>query len=137
MAQFTFTKFDIYEWDNITLTKEISEKDLNSVLALTEAQLYRMAKRNIVEKTNTMYGEKSYFAESVHIGGFRISIQANYPVWKERQKDGTPHDNMITEEEFNNVKMFEVEITHGKTKIVEPDQMTIAEIVKFLKGGLR
>lgn len=137
MAIFTFTRFDTYEWDSVTYTKGIPETDKNLILGLTAAQLKSMARNNIVGKTNTMCGEKSYYADAIHLGGFKLSIQANYPVWKKRQRNGTPHETPITAEEFDAVMLFEVEITHGQTVIVEPCQMSIREIINFLKEGLK
>ena len=135
MAKFKFTQFDAYECDSVTCTTEITDK--NIILSLTEAQLKSLAKDNIVGKTNTVCGEKSYYADAIQLGGFRLSIQANYPVWKERHKKGTPHETPITEEEFNNVKFFMVEVKHDKTWIIQPDEMTIQQIVNLLKGGLK
>lgn len=138
MAKFSFTRYDFNEWgDTATLTTEIPETDKNIILSLTEAQLKSLAKKNIVGKTNTMCGEKSYYAEAIQLGGFRLSIQANYPVWKYRHKNGIPHDTPITEEEFNNVKLFMAEVKHGKTWIIQPTEMTIQQIVNSLKGGLK
>lgn len=137
MAKFSFTRFDEYNWDKVTYTKEIPETDKKLILALTEEQLKKLARNNIVGKANTMCGEFSYYASPFHLGGFKLSIQANYPVWKKRHKNGTPHETPITAEEFDNVKKFEVEITHGKTTVVQPCQMAIAEIVNTLKKGLK
>lgn len=138
MAKFSFTRYDFNEWsDTVTLTMEIPETDKNIILSLTEAQVKSLAKNNIVGKTNTMCGEKSYYAGAVQLGGFRLSIQANYPVWKYRHKKGIPHNAPITEEEFNNVKLFMVEVTHDKTWIIQPTEMTIQQIVNSLKGGLK
>ena len=137
MAKFRFTRFDEYNWNSVTYTKEIPETDKNTILSLTEAQIKSMARNNIVGKANTMCGELSYYASPFHLGGFMLSIQANYPVWKKRQKNGTPHDTPITEAEFDNVKTFEVVITHGKTTVFQPGQMTIRQIVNFLKEGLK
>lgn len=137
MAKIKFTRYDEYNWDKVTYTKEIPETDKNLILALTEEQLKTLARNKIVGKANTVCGEFSYYADAIHLGGFKLSIQANYPVWKKRNKNGTPHETPITAEEFDNVKMFEVEITHGKTTIVQPDQMTIRQIVNLLKEGLK
>ena len=138
MAKFSFTRYDFNEWsDTATLTMEIPETDKDLILALTAEHLKNMVRGNIIGKTNTLCGEKSYYADAIQLGGFRLSIQANYPVWKERQRNNIPHDKPITAEEFDNVKMFEVEITHGKTLIVQPDQMTIQQIVNLLKKGLK
>ena len=137
MAKFKFTQFDEYNWNEVTYTKEIPETDKSLILALTEEQLKNLARNNIVGKANTMCGEFSYYANPVQLGGFKLSIQANYPVWKKRNKSGTPHETPITAEEFDNVKMFEVEIIHSKTTVVQPGQMTIPQIVNLLKGGLK
>ena len=137
MAKFKITQFDEYNWNEVTYTKEIPETDKSLILALTEEQLKNLARNNIVGKANTMCGEFSYYASPVQLGGFKLSIQANYPVWKKRNKNGTPHETPITAEEFDNVKMFEVEIIHGKTTVVQPGQMTIPQIVNLLKGGLK
>lgn len=138
MAKFSFTRYDFNEWgDTVTLTMELPETDKNIILSLTEAQLKSLARNNIVRKTNTMCGEKSYYADAIQLGGFRLSIQANYPVWKYRHKKGIPHNTPITEEEFNNVKLFMVEVTHDKTWIIQPTEMTIQQIVNSLKGGLK
>lgn len=137
MAKFTFTRFDEYNWNKVTYTKEIPETDKNLILALTEEQLKTLARNKIVGKANTVCGEKSYYADAIQLGHFKLSIQANYPVWKERNKNGTPHETPITAEEFDNVQMFEVEITHCKTTVVQPCQMTIQQIVNILKKGLK
>lgn len=137
MAKFNFTQFDAYDWDSVTYTKEIPETDKNIILSLTEAQLKSLARNNIVGKANTMCGEKSYYADAIQLGGFRLSIQANYPVWKYRHKKGIPHNAPITAEEFDSVWLFEVEITHDQTVIVESCQMSIREIVNFLQEGLK
>lgn len=137
MAKFRFTRFDEYNWNKVTYTKEIPETDKNLILALTEEQLKSMARNKIVGKANTVCGELSYYADAIQLGHFKLSIQANYPVWKERNKNGTPHETPITAEEFDNVKMFEVEITHCKTTVVQPCQMTIQQIVNILKKGLK
>lgn len=137
MAKFTFTRFDEYNWNEVTYTKEIPETDKNLILALTEEQLKSMARNKIVGKANTVCGELSYYADAIQLGHFKLSIQANYPVWKERNKNGTPHDTPITEAEFDKVKMFEVEVTHCKTTVVQPCQMTIQQIVNILKKGLK
>lgn len=137
MEKFKFTRFDEYNWNKVTYTKEIPETDKNLILALTEEQLKNLARNKIVGKANTVCGELSYYADAIQLGGFKMSIQANYPVWKERHKNGMPHETPITAEEFDNVKMFEVVVTHGKTTVVQPNQMTIPEIVNFLKEGLK
>lgn len=138
MAKFSFTRYDFNEWgDTATLKKEIPETDKNLILSLTEEQLKNLARKNIVGKANTVCGNLSYYANPVQLGGFKLSIQANYPVWKKRNENGTPHETPITEEEFDNVKMFDVEITHGKTTVVQPGQMTIPQIVNLLKWGLK
>ena len=138
MAKISFTRYDFNEWgDTATLTMEIPETDKNIILSLTEAQLKSLARNNIVGKTNTLCGEKSYYADAIQLGGFRLSIQANYPVWKKRNKNGTPHETPITAEEFDNVNLFMVGVKHDKTWIIQPDEMTIQQIVNLLKGGLK
>ena len=137
MAKFKFTRFDEYNWNEVTYTKEIPETDKNLILTLTEEQLKNLARNNIVGKANTVCGNLSYYASPVQLGGFKLSIQANYPVWKKRHKNGTPHETPITAEEFDKVKMFEVVITHGKTTVFQPGQMTIPQIVNLLKRGLK
>lgn len=81
----------------------IPENERKAMENLTSGDLINYMRENCVGKCNTVSGQELYFIPRLQWGEVTLSIQKNYYLWKYREEHNIPHENLVTEEEFNAV----------------------------------
>lgn len=89
-------------WRDV-IDANLTDEQVLELMALCEPKfLYKHLHDAVVGKCTTSRADgDKYFAKSLELCGFKLSLQVNYYVWSMRDDKKADHHALITEDEFN------------------------------------
>lgn len=139
-AQFLSRIYDWYEGESYEVSRsvELTDQQVKELEAMTPEALIDYLKSHCVGICNTVSGQERYFIPCLVFGGLRASLQVNYYVWRDRDDNGTPNDQLITAEEFDAVcsgpdSVLDVAFSLDGKRICM-GQMKVLEVCNFFYG---
>lgn len=139
-AQFLSRIYDWYEEESYEISRsvELTDQQAKELEAMTPEALIAYLKSHCVGICNTVSGQEKYFIPCLEFGELSASLQVNYYVWRDRNNNGTPNEQLITAEEFDAVCNSQSSVLdvafYLEGKRICLGQMKVLEVCNFFYG---